>query len=110
KAPAAYQSFEAPLMVKKAAPPRLNTMNPAPVVISAMSMPAAQPNKTALAEIKIPEPITIKNEIKDTAFASNKTASNAIFSADPLVKKYAVSPTQKIAENKLANKPAEQAT
>ena len=110
KAPAAYQSFEAPLMVKKAAPPRLNTMNPAPVVISAMSMPAAQPNKTALAEIKIPEPITIKNEIKDTAFASNKTASNAIFSADPLVKKYAASPTQKIAENKLANKPAEQAT
>ena len=104
------KSFEAPLILQKAAPPRLNTMTPAPVVISSMSMPSAQPNKTALAEIKTPEPITIKNEIKNTAFASNKTASNASFSADPLVKKYAVSPNQKVNENKIASKAAEQAT
>ena len=109
--PAAYQSFEAPLMLQKAAPPRLNAMTPAPVVISAMSMPSAQPNKTAVAEIKTstPEPITTKNQIKDNSLASNKTASNASFSADPLVKKYAASPTQKVAENKIVEKPAEQA-
>ena len=101
--PAAHQSFEAPLMVQKAAPPRLNAMTPAPVVISSMSMPSAQPNTTALAEIKTsaPEQITTKNQIKDTPLASNKTASNAMSSADPLVKKIAESPTQKIAENKI---------
>src|SRR5690606_10480745 len=109
--PAAHQSFEDPLMVQKAAPPRLNAMTPAPVVISSMSMPSAQPNTTALAEIKTsaPEQLTTKNQIKDTPLASNKTTSNAMTSADPLVKKFTESPTQKIAENKVASKPAEQA-
>ena len=109
--PIAHQSFEAPLMVQKAAPPRLNAMTPAPVVISSISMPSAQPNTPALAEIKTsaPEQITTKNQIKDTPLASNKTTSNAMTSADPLVKKFAESPTQKIAENKIAGKPAEQA-
>ncbi|NNH37630.1 type IV pilus assembly protein FimV [Acinetobacter terrae] len=108
--PAAYQSIEAPLMVQKAAPPSLNAMTPAPVVISSMSMPSAQTNETS-AEIKTsaPEKITTKNQIKDNSLASNKTTSNTSFSADPLVKKYAESPTQKVAENKITEKPAEQA-
>lgn len=109
--PTAYQSFEVPLMVQKAAPPRLNAITPAPVVISSMSMPSAQPNKTAVAEIKTStlEQVTTKNQIKDNSLASNKTTSNTSFPADPLVKKYAESPTQKVAENKITEKPAEQA-
>ncbi|NNH86899.1 hypothetical protein [Acinetobacter terrae] len=109
--PMAYQSFEAPLMVQKAAPPSLNAMTPAPVVISSMSMPSAQANETAVAEIKTstPEQVTTKKQIKDNPLASNKTTSNTNFSADPLVKKYAESPTQKVAENKITEKPAEQA-
>ena len=108
--PTAYQSFEAPLMVQKAAPPSLNAMTPAPVVISSMSMPSAQTNETG-AEIKTsaPEKITTKDQINDNPLASNKITSNTSFSADPLVKKYAESPTQKVAENKIAEKPAEQA-
>ncbi|MFD1437157.1 hypothetical protein HLH14_00790 [Acinetobacter sp. ANC 4282] len=108
--PAAYKSFEAPLMVQKAAPPSLNAMTPAPVVISSMSMPSAQTNETG-AEIKTsaPEKITTKDQINDNPLASNKITSNTSFSADPLVKKYAESPTQKVAENKIAEKPAEQA-
>jgi pilus assembly protein FimV len=111
KQPTDYKSFEAPLMVQKAAPPSLNAMTPAPVVISSMNMPSAQPNKTALAEIKTStlEQVTTKNQIKDNSLASNKTTSNTSFSADPLVKKYAASSTQKVAENKIAEKPAEQA-
>ncbi|OAL79995.1 hypothetical protein AY606_04975 [Acinetobacter sp. SFB] len=108
---AAYQSFEAPLNVQKAAPPRLSAMAPAPVVISSMNMPSAQANKTALTELRTSasKEISTKNEIKDTPLTSNKTTASAAFSADPLVKKYAASPNQKIAENKIANKPAEQA-
>lgn len=109
--PAAYKSIEAPLMVQKAAPPSLNAMTPAPVVISSMNRPSAQPHKTAVAEIKTstPEKITTKDQIKDNPLVSNKTTSNTSLSADPLVKKYAESPTQKVAENKIAEKPAEQA-
>ncbi|MGE8561101.1 MAG: hypothetical protein ACN6NJ_09175 [Acinetobacter sp.] len=108
----ADQSFEAPLMLQKAAPPRLNAMTPTPVVISAMSIPSAQANKIAAIEVKTstPDQFTTKNQIKDNSLASNKTASNAGFSADPLVKKYAASPAQKAAENKIVEKPAEQAT
>ncbi|NNG76817.1 hypothetical protein HLH10_11045 [Acinetobacter sp. ANC 4277] len=111
KQPTDYKSFEAPLMVQKTAPPSLNAMTPAPVVISSMNMPSAQPNKTAVAEIKTstPEQVTTKNQIKDNPLASNKTTSNTNFSADPLVKKYAASPTQKVAENKITEKPTEQA-
>ncbi|MFH7767290.1 FimV family protein [Acinetobacter sp. BSP-28] len=96
---ALQQSFEAPLMVHKAAPPSLNSTSAASVVISAMQMPSTQPvqtpqNAPAEAKSAIPAQISTKNEVK----TSNNSNNNV--SADPLVKQYAASAQQ--AKSKVA--------
>ncbi|OTG68653.1 hypothetical protein B9T25_03945 [Acinetobacter sp. ANC 4470] len=91
--PTAQQSFEAPLMVHNAAPPSLNAARSAPMAISSMTTLATEAITTVAQS-------TIKNELN---------APNATLSADPLAKKYAESSTQKGAEPKKVNNPAEQA-
>jgi pilus assembly protein FimV len=97
-------SFEAPLKLNKAAPPSLNNTSTAPVVISAMVIPSAQPAtlpQNAPAEVKsaIPAQITTKNELK----ISN--SSNSSTSSDPLVRQYAASAQQAVAKPKVVAEP-----
>lgn len=103
---ALQQSFEAPLMLHKAAPPSLNS-SAAPVVISAMAVPSVQPVQTpqnAPTESKstIPAKISTKNEAK---ISNNSNALNPSISADPLVRQYAASAHQQMAKPKVAAEP-----
>ncbi len=93
-------SFEAPLKVNKAAPPSLNNTSTAPVVISAIAIPSAQPAPlppNAAAEVKsaIPAQITKKNEVRIP------NSSNSSTSSDPLVRQYAASAQQAVAKPKV---------
>lgn len=101
----AQQSFEAPLMVRKTAPPSLNAASSAPMPISSMTMlaPQAVTSKDVLSvkpTIVTAQQNTVKNQPK---------TPNTMLSADPLAKKYAASPTPKGAEAKKINSPVEQA-
>ena len=97
-------SFEAPLKLNKAAPPSLNNNSTAPVVISAMVIPSAQPAPlppNAAAEVKsaIPAQITKKNEVRIP------NSSNSSTSSDPLVRQYAASAQQTLAKPKVVAEP-----
>ncbi|WP_313034977.1 hypothetical protein [Acinetobacter sp.] len=97
-------SFEAPLKLNKSAPPSLNNTSTAPVVISAMAIPSAQPAtlpQNAPAEVKsaIPAQITTKNEV------SIPNNSNSSISSDPLVRQYAASAQQAVAKPKVVAEP-----
>ncbi|OTG96995.1 hypothetical protein B9T24_06625 [Acinetobacter sp. ANC 4654] len=106
KAPViAQQSFEAPLMVRKTAPPSLNAASSAPMPISSMTMLA--PQAVTSKDVISVKPNTVtaqQNTIKN-----QPKVSNTMLSADPLAKKYAESPTLKGAEAKKINSPVEQA-
>lgn len=106
KAPViAQQSFEAPLMVRKTAPPSLNAASSAPMPISSMTM--LSPQAVTSKDVVSVKPNTVtaqQNTIKN-----QPKASNTMLSADPLAKKYAESPTLKGAEAKKINSPVEQA-
>ena len=100
----AYQSFEAPLMVRKTAPPSLNTSSSVAMPVSSMTMLATQAvtSKDVVAvkpNIVAAQQNTVKNQPK---------VSNTMLSADPLAKQYAQSPTPKVADKKV-NSPAQQA-
>ncbi|MCT8088682.1 hypothetical protein H0920_01060 [Acinetobacter sp. C_4_1] len=103
---ALQQSFEAPLMLHKAAPPSLNS-SAAPVVISVMAVPSVQPVQTpqnAPTESKstIPAKISTKNEAK---ISNNSNALTPSISTDPLARKYAASAHQQMAKPKVAVEP-----
>ncbi|SDX91689.1 FimV/HubP-related protein [Acinetobacter kyonggiensis] len=101
----AQQSFEAPLMVRKTAPPSLNASSSAPMPISSMTMLAPQAvTSKDVVSIK-PNTVTAQqNTVKN-----QPKAPNTMLSADPLAKKYAESPTPKGTEAKKINSPMEQA-
>ena len=101
----AHQSFEAPLMVRKTAPPNLNVTSSAPLPVSSMTMLATQAvtSKDVVA-VKPNTVTTQQNTVKN-----QPKVSNTMLSADPLAKQYAQSPTQKVAEPKKVNSPAQQA-
>ncbi|OTH00315.1 hypothetical protein [Acinetobacter sp. ANC 4973] len=101
----AQQSFEAPLMVRKTAPPSLNAASSAPMPISSMTMLA--PQAVTSKDVVSVKPNTVtaqQNTVKN-----QPKAPNTMLSADPLAKKYAASPTPKGAEAKKINSPVEQA-
>ncbi|CAB1208440.1 type IV pilus assembly protein FimV [Acinetobacter bouvetii] len=89
-------SSESPLMVRKSAPPSLNTVTPAPVVISTMSIPSAQPVKVS------PEPIVESKASTASVTKNELKTSNSNVSADPLVKQYAESQSTAVVTSKVA--------
>ena len=101
----AHQSFEAPLMVRKTAPPSLNTSSSAAMPVSSMTMLATQAvTSKDIVAVKPNTVTTQQNTVKN-----QPKASNTMLSADPLAKQYAQAPTQKVAEPKKINSPAQQA-
>ncbi len=87
----AQQSFEAPLMVRKTAPPSLNAASSAPMPVSSMTMLA--PQAVTSKDVVSVKPNTVtaqQNTVKN-----QPKASNTMLSADPLAKKYAAIPDSK---------------
>lgn len=101
----AQQAFEAPLMVRKTAPPSLNAASSAPMPVSSMTMLA--PQAVTSKDVVSVKPNTVTAQ-QNTVKNQPKTP-NTMLSADPLAKKYAASPTPKGAEAKKINSPVEQA-